>query len=154
MNTQNELPPPLNRVDTNELRQRLACLIDPAEAATVTDKEFYRLTSIEFCAVLPIVFGDTLDRMKMWDRIAGAIQSGYAKTVSGDMDLFCQCVFEHIKSEPMRVAASDRVCDVVAKLSDLSGDRGQQLLTYLVTHLIPVLVFARREWKDSIGGAK
>ncbi len=154
MSTQTELPPPLQSLNTNELRQRLACLIDPAEAVTVTDKEYFRLTSIEFCSVLPIVFGESLDRMTMWDRIAGAIQAGYAKTVSGDMDLFCQCVFEHVKAGPMRVAANYRVCDVVAKLSDMSGERGQQLLTYLVTHLIPVLVFARRERKDSIGGAK
>lgn len=154
MSSQTDLPPSLPRLNTVELRQRLACLIDPAEAATVTDKEYYRLTAIEFCSVLPIVFSDVLDRMTMWDKIAAAIQAGYAKTVSGDLDLFCQCVFEHIKAEPARVAASDRVCSVVAKLSDMTGDQGQQWLTYLVTHLIPVLVFARREWKDSIGGAK
>lgn len=127
-------------------------MIDPAEAVTVTQKETYRLLAIEFCAALPAVFGDTLDRMTLWDRIASGIQSGYAKTFSGDLELFVQHVLEHIKAEASRVVACDRICNVQERLYDLDNDDRQAWLTYLVTHLVPTLVFARKEWKSSIGG--
>jgi hypothetical protein len=155
VSTPNELSlPPLERLSPQEVRQRLAGLIDPAEAVTVTDKETYRLLAVEFCAALPAVFGDTLDRMTLWDRIASGIQSGYAKTVSGDLELFVQHVLEHIRADASRVVACDRICSAQERLFDLSTDDRQAFLTYLVTHLIPVLVFARKEWKLSAGGAR
>lgn len=127
-------------------------MIDPAEAVTVTQKETYRLLAVEFCAALPAVFGDTLDRMTLWDRIASGIQSGYAKTFGGDLELFVQHVLEHIKAEASRVVTCDRICDAQERLYDLSSEDRQAWLTYLVTHLVPTLVFARKEWKASIGG--
>ena len=145
-------PKPLDRLTPQQVRERLAGMIDPAEAVTVTQKETYRLLAIEFCASLPAVFGDCLDRTTLWDRIASGIQSGYAKTVSGDLELFVQHVLEHIKADASRVVACDRICTVQERLYDLNGDNRQEWLTYLVTHLVPVLVFARKEWKASIGG--
>jgi hypothetical protein len=127
-------------------------MIDPAEAVTLTQRESHRLLAIEFCAALPAVFGDTLDRTTLWDRIASGIQSGYAKTVSGDLELFVQHVLEHIKAEASRVVACDRICSIQERLYDLSSDDRQAWLQYLVTHLVPTLVFARKEWKASIGG--
>lgn len=147
-------PQMLDRISPQEVRLRLAGLIDPAEKVTVTDRETWRLLAIDFASCLPIVFSDTLDRTTLWDRIASGIQSAYAKTPGSDIELFVQHVMEHIKAEPARVVASDRVCDVQERLYDLDSEARRGFMDYVATHLIPVLTFARREWKTSIGGAQ
>lgn len=147
-------PSLLDQLSPEQVRQRLAGLIDPAEKVTVTDRETWRLLAIEFASCLPIVFGDTLDRTTLWDRIASGLQSAYAKTAGSDIELFVQHVMEHIKAEPARVVASDRVCNIQERLYDLDDEARRGFMDYVATHLIPVLTFARREWKTSIGGAK
>lgn len=142
----------LDQLNPQEVRQHLAGMIDPSEAVTTTTRETLRLLAIEFCACLPAVFGDSLDRMTLWDRIASGIQSGYAKTVSGDLELFVQHVLEHIKADASRVVANERMCDIQERLYGLEAEERQHWLTYLQTHLVPTLVFARKEWKLSIGG--
>lgn len=104
--------------------------------------------AVQFCAALPSVFGQELDRMTMWDKIAAAIQSGYAKTVSGDIDLFVQHVLESIKADPAKAVACELLTDSIDNLHKLDEQDRQDWLTYLVTHLIPVLVHARRIHKD------
>lgn len=161
MNTANEstsqelrCPQQLDRLTPQQVRERLAGLIDPAERITVTDRETWRLLAIEFAACLPIVFGDTLDRTTLWDRIASGIQSAYAKTAGSDVEIFVQHVLEHLKAEAAKVVASDRVCDIQERLYDLDSEARRGWMDYLATHLIPVLTFARKEWKLSIGGGK
>jgi hypothetical protein len=150
VNTQ-ELPAPTPSLNTVELRQRLACLIDPQEAKEAWFHQNARPLAIQFCAALPAVFGDSLDRMTLWDKIASAIQSGYAKTVSGDLDLFTQHVLESIKAEPGKAVANERFTSAIDALSVLRETERQDWLTYLVTHLVPVLVQARRAHKEAIG---
>ena len=120
----------------------------------MTDRETWRLLAIEFASCLPIVFGDTLDRTTLWDRIGSGLQSAYAKTAGCDIELFVQHVMEHIKAEPAKVVASERVCDIQYRLFDLGDEARRGFMDYVATHLIPVLTFARREWKNSIGGTK
>lgn len=149
-----QLPPPLETLDTNELRQRLACLIDPVAEKAAWFDDVARDIAIQFCASLPSVFGDSLDRMTMWDKIAAAIQSAYAKTVSGDLELFTQHVLESIKAEPARAVANEKFNAAVDALAALHGQERQDWLQYLATHLIPVLVHARRDHKQSIEANK
>ncbi len=89
----------------------------------------------------------------MWDKIAAAIQSGYAKTVSGDIDLFTQHVLESIQADASEAVACKRLTDAIDSIQQLPEERRQDWLRYLVTHLIPVLVYARREHKKYFVGA-
>lgn len=122
-------------------------MIDPQAEKAEWFSDVARDIAIQFCAALPSVFGNELDRMTMWDKIAAAIQGGYAKTVSGDLDLFTQHVLETIKAEPARAVASERFTAALDALHALHGQERQDWLEYLATHLIPVLVHARREHK-------
>lgn len=144
---QSPLPSATPSLDTEQLRQQLACLIDPQAEKSEWFSEVARDMAIRFCAALPSVFGSELDRMTMWDKIAAAIQGGYAKTVNGDLDLFVQHVLETIKAEPARVVASERFVTALDALHALHGQECQDWLEYLATHLIPMLVHARREHK-------
>jgi len=141
-------------ISTDQLRQRLAGLIDPQAEKPEWYAEVAKGLAIQFCASLPSVFGDSLDRMTMWDKIANAIQSGYAKTVSGDLDLFMQHVLESIKADPAKAVAYEPLTEAMDALLDLPENERQDWLQYLTTHLIPVLVYARREHKRRIEVAK
>jgi hypothetical protein len=150
MSTQ-QLPNQNRTLSTDQLRQRLAGLIDPHEEKHEWYESYAKALAIQFCAALPAVFGESLDRMTMWDKIAAAIQSGYAKTVGGDIDLFVQHVLESIKADASKAVASERLTDAIDMLQRLPENERQDWLQYLVTHLIPVLVCARRDHKQAIG---
>lgn len=142
-----QLPSATPTINTEELRQRLAGLVDPQAEKPEWYAEAAKDLAVQFCAALPAVFGSNLDRMTMWDKIASAIQSGYAKTVSGDLDLFVQHVLESIQADPAKAVACDRLTDAIDELQQLPKQERQDWLQYLVTHLIPVLVYARRDHK-------
>ncbi len=146
-----QLPAALPTINTEQLRQRLAGLIDPQAVVPEWHKQIAKNLAIQFCASLPAVFGESLDRMTMWDKIAAAIQSAFAKTVSGDIDLFVQHVLESIKADPAKAVACERLTDAIDELQQLSEQERQDWMQYLVTHLIPVLVYARREHKENMG---
>lgn len=148
MNTQ-RLPDALPHVDADAIRQRLAGLIDPQANKEEWYQDTARQLAIQFVSKLPLVFGSTLDRLTMWDKIAAAIQSGYAKTVSGDLDLFVQHVLESIQAEPTRAISCEPFVEAIDALQTLPEEQRQDWLQYLVTHLIPVLVHARREHKGA-----
>jgi hypothetical protein len=150
MSTQ-QLPSQNQSLSTEQLRQRLASLIDTQAEKPEWYAEVAKGLAIQFCASLPSVFGESLDRMTMWDKIATAIQSGYAKTVSGDLDLFVQHVLESIKADPAKAVACERLTDAIDDLQRLPEQERQDWLQYLATHLIPVLVYARRDHKDNMG---
>lgn len=153
MSTQ-PLPSQNPSLSTEQLRQRLASLIDPHAEKPEWYAEVAKGMAIQFCSALPNVLGDSLDRMTMWDKIAAAIQSGYAKTVSGDVDLFVQHVLESIRADPSKAVACERLTDAIDELHRLPEKERQDWLDYLVTHLIPVLVDARRAYNDSKGVQK
>lgn len=148
------IPDPNPSLSTEQLRQRLAGLIDPLAEKAEWHDEIAKGLAIQFCAALPAVFGESLDRMTMWDKIAAAIQSGYAKTVSGDIDLFVQHVLESIKADAAKAVACERLTDAIDDLQRLREQDRQSWLQYLVTHLIPVLVYARRDHRDNMGVRK
>lgn len=128
----------------------MAGLVDPLEEKSEWFSEVAKDLAIQFCAALPAVFGESLDRITLWDKIASAIKSGYAKTVSGDIDLFVQHVLESIQSEESKAVACERLTIAIDRLQSLEEHERQDWLQYLVTHLIPVLVHARRVHKMSI----
>lgn len=152
--TTQQLPPANPTLTTDQLRKRLAGLVDPQCAKPEWYAEIAKTLAIDFCAALPAVFGQNLDRMTMWDKIAAAIQSGYAKTVSGDLDLFVQHVLESIQADPAKAVACEKLTTAIDALQDLPEQERQDWLRYLVTHLIPVLVHARRDHRKSVEANK
>jgi hypothetical protein len=134
----------IETISTVQMRQRLAGLVDPqAEREAWLTKEG-KAAAIQFCAALPAVLGQELDRMTMWNKIAAAIQSGYAKTVSGDIDLFIQHVLESIKADAALAVSNEKLTHAIETLYIIPEDQRQHFLQYLVTHLIPILVHARQ----------
>lgn len=149
-----DLPPSNETLDTVALRQALAGLIDPQAQKAEWFDETARGLAVNFCASLPRIFGESLDRLTMWDKIAAAIQSAYAKTVSGDIDLFVNHICESLKIDHAKTLACDDFTDAVMSLQELHGQQRQDWMTYLATHLTPILVRAKRAYKAGIEARK
>lgn len=150
MSTQ-EMPSPLQSVSAAEIRQRLAGLIDTHAAKSEWYRNEASELAIKFCSALPMIFGEELDRMKMWDKIPNAIESAYAKTVSGDFDLFFQCVVDSLQAEASKVVTCQPLIEVIDAVELMTEQERQDWLTYIATHRIIVCVRARRVHKSRIG---
>lgn len=137
---------PLPQLDTVKFRQRLAGLIDESETVSPETREELVSLAVRFTALLPTFYGEGLDRMKMWDRIGSGLQAASAKTANGDVGAFAQSVMEHIQSEPGRVAANDDFADVLSESLSLSFESRQALLLTFKTHLVSIIVYARKGW--------
>lgn len=157
MSTPNASPPLLGELTTEEFRQHLAGLIDPAEQLDLTDKEIVRLTAIDFVACLPMIFGDDLDRTTLWDRIGSGLQTAFAKTVGDDVEFFVSEVCRHVHAGSA-VARCDDLANVICKVTTWECEQREAWMRYLSTHLPIVLVHARAAWEqikyDRKGGAK
>jgi uncharacterized protein YlxP (DUF503 family) len=104
--------------------------------------------AVRLLASLPEVFGENLDRKDMWDRIATGVVMAAAKVSSADTDLFVQHILSHIQSQPGAAARSERLADAIMELSQWDSQDRSRLIRYMHAHLVPILVFARREWGD------
>lgn len=144
MNT--HAPPLLGELTTEQFRQSLAGLLDPQAKESAIPREEIKTLAIAFVGGLPEVFGEELDRLKMWDRIATAIQSGFAKTACDDHEFFVAQVLSHIKANPAKAADNASIASTLDTLGGWSSVDRQAWLAYLNAHLIPVMVHARKKW--------
>lgn len=146
--------PELGVISAEQFRQRLAGLIDPQETVDADTKEGVRDLAVRFCAALPAVFGDSLDRTTLWDRIGSGIQSAAAKTAGDDAEYFVSQVLEHIKTDPAKALSEPEIAHVLLSLQGWSVASRQAWLLHLSTHLIPTLVFAKAKWEQRKADAK
>ena len=147
-------PALLGELTTEEFRQKLAGLIDPQENQTSDRRAELKEVSIMFAACLPEMFGDELDRKTLWNRIGTGIQTAFAKTAGDDHEFFIQQVLEHIKAEPAKASVNTTLAEVIARLGEWPSSDRQAWITYFHTHLIPVLVHARKAWISARGSQK
>lgn len=142
---------PLATLSPAEVRQKLAGLLDD-QSSSESLIAAYMEQAVAFCAALPQVYGSTLDRMKLWEKIESAIRAAYAKTVSGDIDLFVQSVLESLQADVSVAVGSERFGAAYASLVEMDREQGQQWMRFMVSRLIPVLVHARNRHKQMLGG--
>jgi len=146
--------PLLGELTTEEFRLRLACLIDPHEKIASDQRAIIKDLAIQFAAELPALFGETLDRVTMWDRIGSGLQSAFAKSAGADYEFFVNDVLDHIKASPSQASANENIEVVLSTLDGWSISDRQAWLSYFHTHLIPVLVRARSAWANKKKSSK
>lgn len=138
--------PKLGELTTEQFRQKFAGLLDPDAERSVEDREEIKKLAVQFVACLPMVFGDELDRLTMWDRIGSGLEAAFSKTSSDDHEFFIQAVLTHIKAGASAASACVPLASVIATLGQWEPQDRQAWMTYFSTHLIPVMVHARHEW--------
>lgn len=150
MNTQVITPPP--SFNANEWRQQLAGLIDPDYSTPLDDNKAaaeHKKWAIGLCLACCDLFGESLDRMTLWDRIPSGLATACVKCDDGDIDRFVDYVLSHIKAEPARAARHEDVGIMLAEASMKPTSWRQGLVRYIASHGFAIIAYSRREWETT-----
>ena len=136
-------------IDTAEFRRRVAGLIDPnrkptgaAEAASVKEE------ATQLCLALCELFGESLDRMTLWDRIGSALATAAAKCDDGDTDRFAALCLDHVKADHAAAARHEGFAAWVVTMAARDDAYRQALVRHCGTKTAIVLVHARAAWEQ------
>jgi hypothetical protein len=110
-------------------------------------KDEIKAEAINFVSILASLFGDSLDRKTLWERIGNGIVVCCAKC-GGDWETFINQILEYIKADGMRVAASKFLAKVIEFLVGKSKSWREAWLRVLETKHFLIIVKARALWNS------
>lgn len=97
--------------------------------------------------MLAHLFGESLDRLTLWERIGSAIATSYAKA-SNDFEIFVAKCLEHVKAEDGKVAACSALSDLLQTIGLREIEYQKSFVQYLHTRRLILLVHARERWEE------
>jgi len=126
----------------------LAGLTDPdRRPESAGEREAVRQDAVRFCSILAHLFGESLERTTLWERIGSALSTSLAKVTDDDLDRFTTLCLEHVCAEDARVAACEPLLGLLQTWAARPREWRQALLHYLATHRTAALVHARARWE-------
>lgn len=136
-------------IDYQEFRRRLARLNDPdkpigGSAVTQDIKDYVS----RLCSILASLFGEELDRMTLWSRIASGLAVGVAKVTDGNLDRFISLCLEHVSADTARAAACEPLLQTLEVANSRPDEWRQAVLHYISTHSYSVIVHGRSRWEQ------
>lgn len=135
----------LEVMDYEKFRQQLAGLA--STDAAEFDGEAFRVFGVRLGVVLARLFGDSLDRLTLWQRISDGIRASAAKVGDADTDHFLSLCLDFVKAEDSKVAANEEFFNLLAELSGQDEGFRRQWIRYLNSRVYAVVTFARAEWE-------
>lgn len=145
----NTTPPELPRLDAEAFRRKLAGLTDPERRPeSAGEKEAVKQDAIRFCSILAHLFGESLERTTLWERIGSGLSTSLAKVSDDDLDRFATLCLEHVQATDSRVAACEPLVHMLQAWAMRTREWRQALLHYLQTHRTAALVHARARWEQ------
>lgn len=111
---------------------------------------------MQLCLALCELFGKSLDRLTLWDRIGSALLTAAAKCDDGDTDRFAALCLDHVKGDPAAAARHEGFSALVVTLAARDDAYRQLFVRHCGQKAAVVLVHARAAWerrKQAKGGA-
>jgi len=146
------MPSPVGSFDAAAWRLKLAGLTDP-DYSTPTDGNAsaaeHKQWAITMCLACCDLFGASLDRMTLWDRIPGALATACAKCDDGDIDRYVSLALSHIKADASRAARHIDIAALLYQASTKPASWRQGLVRYIATHDFSIVSYARRAWEQT-----
>lgn len=139
---------PLTRLDTEAFRRKLAGLADPDRTPGATEKAEVRETASRLCSILAHLFGESLERTTLWDRIGTALAKACAETSDDDLDRFVTICLEAILADPAKAAACEPLGQLLGTFAVRPHEWRMDLINYINTHRYAVLVHGRARWEQ------
>lgn len=143
-------------IDTAEFRRRVAGLIDPTRKTGAAETASVKEEATQLCLAMCELFGDSLDRMSLWDRIGSALSTAAAKCDDGDTDRFAALCLEHVKADDSAAARNEIFSSWVVTMAARDDAYRQLFVRHCGTKTAIVVVHARAAWekrKQTKGGA-
>ena len=134
-------------------RQKLAGLVDPDQAIPEQDREGVKEIAVRFVSILASLFGDSLDRKTLWERIGNGIVVCCAKC-GGDWETFVNQILEYIKADGGRVASSKNLEAIIKELLEKPQSYREAWLRVLEAKHFLIIVKARALWNSQKGAPK
>lgn len=145
-------------IDPAEFRRRAAGLADPTRRTGAAEAASVKEEARQLCLALCELFGDTLDRVTLWDRIGSALLTAAAKCDDGDTDRFAALCLDHVKADPAAAARHDGFASWVVTMAARDDAYRQLFVRHCGSKAAIVLVHARAAWEQrkatKKGGAK
>jgi hypothetical protein len=131
-----------------EFRKKVVGLIDPNRHATgAAETQAVKETAVQLCLILCELYGDTLDRMKLWDRIATALSVAASKCDDGDTDRFISLCLEHVQADPAAAARHELFANWVSTMGVRDAAHRQMFVRVAGQQSYVILVHARSAWE-------
>ncbi len=119
--------------------------MDPARAIPPENIAHIEQLAIRFVSILASLFGDDLDRLKIWDRIGAGLIVAVTKA-GGDWQAFINHCLAHIKADPGRVASSTPLAELIAFMDGEPDEWRKHFLRLIESRHYLLLVKARARW--------
>lgn len=137
----------MNILSAKEFRQKIAGLIDQNQILSNEEQKEIKESAINFCSILPELFGDNLDRLTLWERIGNGLVICTTKC-SGDFEVFINQILSYIQADSGKVAASERFNNIISEfLSKPKIWKESFLRTIQAKHFL-IIVHARAIWNS------
>lgn len=144
-------------IDPQQFRLKVAGLIDPNRKPTgAAETESIKQLAIDLCLTMCELYGESLDRMSLWDRITTALKTAAAKCDDGDVERFAALCMDHVKADYARAAANVRFSNFVSTMETRDEAFRQAFVRHCDLKASIVAVHARNRWaevKELKGGA-
>ncbi len=135
----------IQTMDYERFRQQLAGLA--STDAAEFDAETFRQFGIRLGVVMAELFGESLDRLTLWQRISDGIRTSSAKVGDGDTDHFLSLCLEFIKADDARAAANQHWTELLIELGQQDDGFRRLWIRYLNTRVFAVVAHARAAWE-------
>jgi len=97
-------------------------------------------------SILPNLYSESLDRLKMWDRIGNGITTAVAKC-GGDLEMFVDCILEFIKADSAAVVRNSMLEKWLIVAEQMDQSDKVSMLKILEKKKNVILVYARNQYR-------
>lgn len=139
---------PIPVIDTTEFRRRVAGFIDPNRKTGAAEEASVKEEAKQLCLALCELFGESLERMTLWDRISTALLTAAAKCDDGDTDRFASLCLEHVKADHAAAARHEGFAAWVTTLAARDDAYRQAFVRHCGQKAAIVLVHSRYAWEE------
>lgn len=134
-------------LNTEAFRRKLAGLSDPSRPGGIAEPAEIRETAHRLCSILASLFGESLDRKTLWDRIGSALKTSVAKVDDGDLERFVSLCLEHVQADVGEAGRSEALERELSTYETRPAEWRTAFLAYVAANHYPVVVFGRRRWE-------
>ena len=104
--------------------------------------------AVQLCLVMCEVWGESLDRLTLWDRIDSGMKAAAAKCQGGDTERFAALCLDHVRADTARAACNELFVGWLMFMDGVDDAFRQRFVAYCGSMSAVVCVHARRAWQD------
>lgn len=146
---------PISLLTNEQYRQLIAGILDPHEQISPENHEGLKQLAVELVLLLARHYNrDTMDPLKIWDRLGSAISTAHAKTPAGEPWLFINICLEHIDAKRGRLLSDSSLQKILDVFEDESPEFAIALIHYLKSRDYVVLTQAKMAWEQEKSSSK